>query len=249
MTEHLLRPYKLLRLLLEPGTRQSTIASLRQSYHAHLGRKMGVPEVQIGELVDADTLELTLKRFKVGAGNVTYTELLSLCMVVKGYLRPGENFLEIGTFDGNTISNIALNVPETSTCYTIDLPIKAVEFGENYLEGDKDLVNARQEARLKHRGRKNIQQFYTDSALFDFSSVVFSGAFIDGAHHYEMVKKDTENVIKHLKRPGFVLWHDYYGYQGDVAKLLHELCGRFKIRRIAGTNICFLSLDVQDERW
>jgi len=249
MIVKLLRPFKLLWLLLSPETRQSTTAILRKTYHDHLGENLGVKSVSIGELVNADEVKITLDRFKVEHGNVTYTELLYLCMIVRAYLRSGENFLEIGTFDGNTISNVSLNVPEDSKCYTIDLPIKPLDVAENYLPGDKELVDSRAKLVLKHLGKSKIQQFYTDSALFDFSSVSFSGAFIDGAHHYEMVKKDTENVFRHIRRPGFVLWHDYYGYAGDVAKFIHELCSRFRIRRIAGTNICFLRLESQDEIW
>jgi hypothetical protein len=247
MMAYLLRPFRLFLLLLSPHFRQLAVSSLRDSYHAHLGFRGGVTTVPIGDLIDGDSLRLVLERFGVHHGNMSYMELFCICALVRTYLRPGENFLEIGTFDGNTISNVALNIPADSTCYTIDLPIKPLSLGGQYLAGDKELVDSRAESRLKHRSSKNVVQFYSDSAAFDFSKVTFSGAFIDGGHHYELVKKDTENILRHMKRPGFVLWHDYYGYN-DVARVIHELPFAPRVRRITGTNLCFVVLGSSDER-
>lgn len=223
------------------------MSQARDVYHATQAENRGIPTAQINEVVDPNSLAVELENFKTQHGNVTYTELLYLCMMVKAYLRPGENFLEIGTFDGNTISNVARNVPEGSLCYTIDLPMGVQNLDENYLGGDKDLVDSRAGKQFKHRDRKNIQQFYSDSTKFDFSTVTFSGAFIDGAHHYEGVKQDTENILRHIKRPGFVMWHDFYGYN-DVAELLYEYARIYPIKRLAGTNICFLVLGAENAK-
>jgi hypothetical protein len=247
MIGYLLRPVKFLRLLSSGPVRRSVISQAREAYHATQAEKRGIATAQINEVVDPNTLTVVMENFRTQHGNVTYTELLYMCMVVKARLRPGENFLEIGTFDGNTISNISLNVPENSTCYTIDLPIGVQNLDDKYLGGDKDLVDSRGEKQLKHRGRKNVQQFYSDSTKFDYSQVNFSGAFIDGAHHYEGVKQDTENILRHIKRPGFVLWHDFYGYN-EVAELLYEYARTHPIKRLAGTNICFLVLEAENRK-
>ena len=247
MMSYLQRPTKILRLLSSGALRRSAAACVREAYHANQAERRGIATARIDELVDANSLTVSLEKFKTQHGNVTYTELLYLCMLVKAHLRPGENFLEIGTFDGNTISNIALNIPATSLCYTIDLPIGVASVDEQYLGGDKELVDSRSESQLKHRGRKNVQQFYSDSTKFDFSQVTFSGAFIDGAHHYEGVKKDTENIFRHIKRPGFVLWHDFYGYN-EVAEVLYARADKHRIRRIAGTNICFQLLGAGNDK-
>lgn len=247
MISKLFLPFKFLRLMASGPVRRAVISQAREAYHATQAEKRGIPTAHINELVDPNQLTVLLENFKTQHGNVTYTELLNLCMVVKAYLKPGENFLEIGTFDGNTISNVANNVPANSMCYTIDLPIGVESLDEKYLGGDKDLVDSRAGKHFKHRGRKNIQQFYSDSTKFDFAQVVFSGAFIDGAHHYEGVKIDTENVLAHIKRPGFVMWHDFYGYN-DVAELLYEYAKTYPIKRLAGTNICFLALGAKNEK-
>lgn len=244
MISKLLLPLKLSRVLSSGSVRRAVISQAREAYHATQAEKKGIATTQINEIVDPNKLTVVLQNFSTQHGNVTYTELLYLCMVVKGRLSPGENFLEIGTFDGNTISNVSLNVPENSMCYTIDLPIGVQGLDEKYLGGDKELVDSRAGKHFKHRGKKNIQQFYSDSTKFDFSQVVFNGAFIDGAHHYEGVKKDTENILQHIKRPGFVLWHDFYGFN-DVADLLYEYARKHPIKRLAGTNICFLALGAE----
>ena len=241
------RPAKILRLLTSGALRRSAVTRVREAYHADQAERRGIATAPIDELVDANSLTVSLEKFKTQHGNVTYTELLYVCMLVKAYLRPGENFLEIGTFDGNTISNIALNIPPNSLCYTVDLPIGVSSVDEKYLGGDKELVDSRSESQLKHRGRKNVQQFYSDSTKFDFSQVTFSGAFIDGAHHYEGVKKDTENILRYIKRPGFVLWHDFYGYN-DVAEVLYERADKHLIKRIAGTNLCFQVLGTENSK-
>jgi predicted O-methyltransferase YrrM len=68
--------------------------------------------------------------------------LLVIVGMTKSILKPGENFLEIGAFDGNTALNIAKNIPEESKLITIDLPentsIKAKFNYDNLLIEDEN---------------------------------------------------------------------------------------------------------------
>jgi hypothetical protein len=83
---------------------------------------------------------------------------------------------------------------------------------------------------LKHRGRKNIQQFYSDSTKFDFSQINFSGAFIDGAHHYEGVKRDIDVARRKVKDAGLLVFNDYIVWSYvemapyGVVAAVNELC-------------------------
>ena len=53
--------------------------------------KRGIPTAQMNEVVDPNSFTVVLENFKTQHGNVTYSELHYLCLVVKCYFRPGEN--------------------------------------------------------------------------------------------------------------------------------------------------------------
>jgi hypothetical protein len=81
----------------------------------------------------------------------------------------------------------------------------------------------------------------------DFKNFSFNGAFIDGAHDYVTVKSDSQNVLRHIKRPGFVLWHDY-DVECAVGDVLHELAKEYPIRWIDGTRLAFLEVPLSVAR-
>jgi hypothetical protein len=89
--------------------------------------------------------------------------------------RDGSNLFEIGTFDGRTTLNLALNSPARCTIYTLDLPpdlrtIFSLAEGERHMV-DKPKPGSRYE---RHRGTYpsaigKIHHLLGDSAAFDFS--------------------------------------------------------------------------------
>ena len=51
----------------------------------------------------------------------------------------------------------------------------------------------------------------TSDEFFEFISghdIKYDLIFIDGLHHYEQVKKDIENSLKHLQPNGIIMMHD-----------------------------------------
>lgn len=218
--------------------------NIRQVYYRNLAKKKGLDEVEIEEFVNLDNICVNLESFKRTKGNVSYLELLYICLLTKGRLNPGENFLEIGTFNGNTVFNVSLNMPESSMCYTIDLPLQESSPSVLTSKGDLGFIRSKHRYNGKHFRRKNVQQFYADSTKFDFSKLAFNAAFVDGGHHYSAVMSDTRNVLRCIRRPGFVLWHDYHGYN-DVSKVIHELIAqsKCKIVRLKNTRLCLLILN------
>jgi len=155
-------------------------------------------------------------------------------------LKPGSNFLEIGTYDGNTALNVGINISSESKVITIDLP-ESAGYGAKF-EYDNWLVNNPARKQKKHLKLENVEQIYCDSTKLDFSEFSFNGAFIDGGHDFETVKSDTINVLTYIKRPGFVLWHDY-DVECEVGDLLHRLSRRLPIKLIEGTRLAYLKLD------
>jgi hypothetical protein len=49
-------------------------------------------------------------------------------------------------------------------------------------------------------------------------------------------------VLRHIKRPGFILWHDY-DVECDIGDLLHALAKTHPIKWIEGTRMAFLAVE------
>jgi predicted O-methyltransferase YrrM len=123
--------------------------------------------------------------------------------------------VEIGTFDGNTTLNLALNVGSDGRVVTIDLPPEGDPTAGNAgpgtgYEGGKPAAFERRQF-IGHPAGARIQQVYGDSARLDWGSLggPFDLAFIDGDHSTKYVAIDTKNVLSVLKPGGVIAWHDY----------------------------------------
>ena len=180
-------------------------------------------------------------------GNVNISEL-GILSAFAAACRNGSKLFEIGTFDGRTTLNLAMNAPGTCHIYTLDLPPdQATEY--ELLAGDRPLVEkAASGLRYeKYRGVypfeiSRIHQLLGDSATFDYSAYTGSCSlvFVDGSHSYEYALSDTHAAMKIVEKGGIILWHDYGGWQG-VTKALEELEQRehFGLRHIRGTSLVF----------
>ena len=114
---------------------------------------------------------------------------------------PNCRYFEIGTWRGESVANVASVAKECTTLNLSPQQIMALGLPQQYadLHGffSKDLPN--------------VTQLYGDSSTFDFAGLnqQYDLVFIDGDHHYGMVKSDTEHVFKHLLHENSVLvWHD-----------------------------------------
>ncbi|NJN39868.1 MAG: class I SAM-dependent methyltransferase [Gammaproteobacteria bacterium] len=180
-------------------------------------------------------------------GNVRISELGILCALAAD-AEDGTNLFEIGTFDGRTTLNLALNSPAHCAIYTLDLPPDlATRFP--LAEGERHMVDKPRPGARYERHREThpaavgrIHQLLGDSAAFDFSPYKDSCSlvFVDGSHDYDYLMSDTRAAMEMAKRGGVVVWHDY-GVWGDVTRGLDELEGResYGIRNVSGTSLVF----------
>jgi len=179
-------------------------------------------------------------------GNITPVELGVINAICATY-KP-EKIFEIGTFDGRTTLNMAVNTD--AEIFTLDLPEGQETAFETVAEDIPYLKKP-----VSHIGRRfqsaagddlpsvnRITQLYGDSATFDYSP--WLGAmglvFVDGSHTYEYVINDTDAAFR-LLRPegGIILWHDYGEWIG-VTKALNELRKKrpeLELRHIRGTSL------------
>jgi hypothetical protein len=212
-----------------------------------LGRKKaGLRKVPCDGLLDRLTAQV-LSPEPID-GNVSLLELLILCTVAK------ENNVkaafEIGTFNGRTTLNLALNMPSEANVYTLDLPSENIGAAQGLLDkGDLHYVTNHTPGdlfqRFSNRGGARITQLLGDSASFDYTS--YRGqqdlVFIDGAHSYDYVKRDTETALSLLRDgKGFIFWHDYDACVG-VIEAVDELKAKhaeYDLVHIMGTKLAYL---------
>jgi len=178
-------------------------------------------------------------------GNVRISELAILAALAR-QCRPGSNIFEIGTFDGRTTLNLALNAPESCKIHTLDLP---PELATKYAlaEGERHMVEKPAPgARYKeYRGSNpgaiaRIHQLLGDSAAFDYSPHQKSCSliFVDGSHAYDYALSDTRAALEMVETGGIIVWHDY-GIWSGVTQALGELEAkeRLGLRNIRGTSL------------
>lgn len=159
---------------------------------------VALPQIEVKDL-SGELMQEAIESFMMD-GSSLITDL-HLLMTLAGRTACN-SYLEIGTWRGESVYNVAKLVPD---CLTINLPkeeMRLLGFHEQYIcqHGVLSVKN------------KNISHLETNSRTFDFGSLQkkFDLIFIDGDHSYDMVRSDTEKVFKDLiKENSVVVWHDY----------------------------------------
>ncbi|HOY32803.1 MAG TPA: class I SAM-dependent methyltransferase [Bacteroidales bacterium] len=157
----------------------------------------GLPVVDLTEFVPAEE-EIFPYSFLEGSSLPTDFALL------RGICRKNkvEDYLEIGTWRGESIANVA---PMVNNCTTINLPdevMRKAGLDEAYIGMH----------RFFSKDLPNVTHIQADSMTFDFNSLhkKFDLIFLDGDHHTEAVASDTRNAFRLLKDENSVIvWHDY----------------------------------------
>ncbi len=175
-------------------------------------------------------------------GNVSLAEVVILAKLAGG-VNPGEEIIEIGTFDGRTSLNMAVNSPESSPLFTLDLPW-GDETAFDVEEHEKAFINKPQPGSRflasNEPSAKKITQLLGDSATFDWSDHFGKAGmvFVDGSHAYDYAKTDSETAMKLIRPNGTIIWHDYGVWEG-VTRALEEIEAEKKLglKHIRGTSL------------
>ncbi len=121
-----------------------------------------------------------------------------------------QRYFEIGTWRGESVANVASDVPQ---CVTLNLSreeIVALTCDERYADAHA----------VFSKNLDNVTHLQGNSQTFDFSQYKgqFDLVFVDGDHHYESVRKDTETAFTLLHNDNSVIvWHDY-GYDPETIR-------------------------------
>jgi predicted O-methyltransferase YrrM len=192
-------------------------------------------------------------------GNVRISELAIIAAFAER-CRPDSNLFEIGTFDGRTTLNLALNAPPNCRVYTLDLPPDLhpkheLARGERHMV-EKSAPGSRYELYRKEypEAISKIRQLLGDSAMFDDAPFGNSCSlvFVDGSHAYDYAVSDTRKAFRMVEDDGIIVWHDYGIWEG-VTKALEELESREKLGllNLRGTSLVVWKKNksAPDQRW
>jgi len=220
------------------------LADTLRSYRTHA--KLRIPAVTPQTLLDANG-PVTIRVGENGVHFVSEPEMLVAQLAAM--LRPKRCF-EIGTYTGRVTSILAMNTPDDTKIFTLDLPPSEAQAPNG--ASDLHLIDqSRNELGLHFRStpwfRTKINQLLGNSMTFDYAPYENSIdlVIVDASHTYEFVKSDSRNAFRMLAPNGVVLWHDYESARSEfgVTRFITEL------RERHGCAVYRLSTDLGDTRY
>ncbi len=163
----------------------------------------GLPVVDMDQLIAPGPIELGPMTLLDGGS------LPSDMMLLAGLAERIENcaYFEIGTWRGESVATIS---PRAFSCHTLCL-------SDNEMRHMGMHPRTIESHGLFSNELENVVQLRGDSRTFDFAQLdrKFDLIFVDGDHHYDFVKSDTEKLFTNLVHDeSIVVWHDY-GFQPD----------------------------------
>lgn len=186
-------------------------------------------------------------------GGLLALETLSLIALLKA--TKARTVFEFGTFRGQTTWVLAANLQSPGgRVYTLDLPRElSILDGIVWTGTDREVAVASircERCFSNSEYESRITEIFCDSMSFDASP--FAGqvqyVFIDGNHHEEYVKKDTQNAMLMLADdgPACIVWHDYGTYP-HLTRYLDTLSNEIPLYHVAETRLAFYSRIAEGE--
>jgi len=218
--------------------------------------RRGVPQKNVYEVLsrEGQTIEqIVLGNLSNGGSWLTtvpaYTmDIVSLCLICQ-LVKPKRIF-EIGTLTGYTAFHFALNTPDDTKIFTLDLPKDRQvqpQLATDYADdtGIERHAKARVYCFDNTQAAERIETLFGDSAIFDFSP--YAGQidffFIDGAHSYEYVRSDTINALSCCHPGSVIAWHDFGRVVVDgVARWVKEFGRSHDVYSVPGGSLAFTVL-------
>jgi hypothetical protein len=208
----------------------------------------GLPVIQFENAFPGfKTARLTLERIPSCVAGVRVVELLYLAYLAS--LKPSMNILEIGTSQGRTTLNLALNAQAGSRIWSLDLPAGMVPDVSLYQDDQVQEIKSLPKAEFlrPHMETLPVTLLLGESTTYDFSHFygMMDLVFIDGGHSQRTLESDTANAMKLLKPSGgLILWHDYLRSSCPaVVEFLNELSLTIPIYLAAGTKTAIYCSD------
>ena len=193
------------------------------------------PEIERGAI--------RLENFLGHWGNVSVETVCKIGLIIR-WLRP-RRILEIGTYNGMTTLQMALNAPPECTVYTLDLPegqtpsVPPSELDRYVAQSFRPRFGTSTGSYFKGRTDVRIVQLLGDSTTFDYAAPIDGPVdlvFIDGAHDYRTKKIDSENALRLLSPAGVILWDNFADVCcPEVTRYLLDLSAGLSVSHLKGT--------------
>jgi len=158
----------------------------------------GLPVIDINKLIPNSTE--VIKPFAFLDGSSLPTDIALLKTLAKNINNC--KYFEIGTWRGESVANVAQVAKE---CYTLNLSEAEMRNSGK----PEDYINIHG---FFSKHLSNVTHLKGNSKTFDYSQLnkKFDLIFIDGDHHYEFVKNDTQKAFESLIHDNsIIVWHDY----------------------------------------
>lgn len=162
------------------------------------GFERGLPVLDLLDLMPS--LEETIYPYSFLEGQATPTDLALLKGMAKR--RPDCRYLEIGTWRGESLANVASVARECVSISLSNEEMKAMGLPPEFVKTHRFFSNDLQ----------NVKYIAHNSHTLDFSTLGrgFDLIFIDGDHSRKGVTIDTRNVFTVLRDDqSVIVWHDY----------------------------------------
>ena len=172
--------------------------SMKEEVIRRYGLKDGLPVLDIDRLLPQH--DETVSPYAYLSGATMPIDIALLKGLARKY--QVEDYFEIGTWRGESVANVAA---VSGHCVSLNLPKERIV----------ELTQNRRYAELHgffSRELSQVEQLYGDSQTFDFRPHLgkYDMVFVDGDHHYDSVKKDSETAFRLLKNENsIIVWHDY----------------------------------------
>jgi predicted O-methyltransferase YrrM len=198
-------------------------------------------QVTVADLLppEGPPLRIELALFPKTHASVSPLEFTCLVLLLKQ--ARARSVFEFGTYQGVSITQLALNLPPESRIFTLDLPEETASTRFAIADAE-DAVIAKEKGKgalVPAELRPRIQFLRQDSAAFD--EAPHAGAmdfvFVDGAHNDDYVRNDSEKGWRMLRRGGIIAWHDCRSQDPAVVRYLLE--SSFQPALISGTTLAF----------
>ncbi|MEI7661974.1 MAG: class I SAM-dependent methyltransferase [Bacteroidota bacterium] len=172
-------------------------ANWKQYVTVKMGFAQGLPTIDLLDLLPGLNENIVDYTYLDGTSRVT--DIVVLKSLARRFA--GCSYLEIGSFRGESLVNVAAVAKECVSVSLSDNEMKELGLGEHV-----------KLQRFFSGGLQNVLHVQHNSLTYDFSQLnrKFDLIFIDGDHSYAAVKKDTENAFKLLRdENSIIVWHDY----------------------------------------